>query len=94
VIVSYRDKRTTDFAAGKRVKALSGVERPARLKLDRLEAALTLKDLAALPGNRLEALKGDRKGQYGIRINDQWRICLEWSEKSPGPTNVEIVDYH
>ena len=94
MIVSYRDKRTTDFAAGKRVKALSGVERPARLKLDRVEAALTLKDLAALPGNRLEALKGDRKGQYSIRINDQWRICFEWPEKSPGPTNVEIVDYH
>jgi proteic killer suppression protein len=94
VIVSYRDKRTTDFAAGKRVKALSGVERPARLKLDRVEAALTLKDLAALPGNRFEALKGDRKGQYSIRINDQWRTCLEWPEKSPGPTNVEIVDYH
>jgi len=94
VIVSYRDKRTTDFAAGKRVKALSGVERPARLKLDRVEAALTLKDLAALPGNRLEALKGNRKGQYSIRINDQWRICFEWPEKSPGPTNVEIVDYH
>ena len=94
LIVSYRDKRTTDFAAGKRVKALSGVERPARLKLDRVEAALTLKDLAALPGNRFEALKGDRKGQYSIRINDQWRICFEWPEKSPGPTNVEIVDYH
>jgi proteic killer suppression protein len=94
VIVSYRDKRTTDFAAGKRVKALSGVERPARLKLDRVEAALTLKDLTALPGNRFEALKGDRKGQYSIRINDQWRICFEWPEKSPGPTNVEIVDYH
>jgi proteic killer suppression protein len=94
VIVSYRDKRTTDFATGKRVKALSGVERPARLKLDRVEAALTLKDLAALPGNRFEALKGDRKGQYSIRINDQWRICFEWPEKSPGPTNVEIVDCH
>ena len=94
MIVSYRDKRTTDFAAGKRVKALSGVERPARLKLDRIEAALRLKDLAALPGNRFEALKGDRKGQYSIRINDQWRICFEWPEKSPGPTNVEIVDYH
>jgi proteic killer suppression protein len=94
VIVSYRDKRTTDFAAGKRVRALSEVERPARLKLDRVEAALTLKDLAALPGNRFEALKGDRKGQYSIRINDQWRICFEWPEKSPGPTNVEIVDYH
>jgi proteic killer suppression protein len=94
VIVSYRDKRTADFAAGKRVKAFSGVERAARLKLDRLEAAHILQDLAALPGNRFEALKGDRKGQYSVRINDQWRICFEWAEKSPGPTNVEIVDYH
>ena len=63
-------------------------------ELDRIEAAHTLKDLAALPGNRFEALKGDRKGQYSIRINDQWRICFEWPDKSPGPTNVEIVDYH
>ena len=94
MIISCRDGRTADFAAGKRVKALSGIERPARLKLDRVEAAHTLKDLAALPGNRFEALKGDRKGQYSIRINDQWRICFEWPEKSPGPTNVEIVDYH
>jgi proteic killer suppression protein len=47
-----------------------------------------------LPGNRFEALKGDRKGQYTIRINDQWRICFEWPAKSPGPTNVEIVGYH
>jgi proteic killer suppression protein len=94
VIVSYRDRRTADFASGNRVKALSGIERPARLKLDRLEAAYTIKDLAALPGNRFEALKGDRKGQYSIRINEQWRICFEWPEKSPGPTNVEIVDYH
>jgi proteic killer suppression protein len=52
------------------------------------------KDLAALPGNRLEALKGDRKGQHSIRINDQWRICFEWPGGSPGPANVEIVDYH
>ena len=94
MIVSYRDKRTVDFAGGKRGKAPSGIERPAHLKLDRLEAAHTLKDLAALPGNRFEALKGDRKGQHSIRINDQWRICFEWPEKSPGPTNVEIVDYH
>ena len=94
MIVSYRDTRTADFAAGKRVKALSSIARAARLKLDRVEAAHTLKDLAALPGNRFEALKGDRKGQYSIRINDQWRICLEWPEKSPGPMNVEIVDYH
>ena len=94
MIVSYRDRRTAAFAAGKRVKALSGIEGPARLKLDRLEAAHELGDLAALPGNRFEALKGDRKGQYSIRINDQWRICFEWPAKSPGPLRVEIVDYH
>jgi proteic killer suppression protein len=62
--------------------------------LDRLEAAAALSDLAALPGNRFEKLKGDRAGQYSIRINDQWRICFEWGAGSPGPTNVEIVDYH
>jgi proteic killer suppression protein len=94
MIVGYRDKRTADFAAGKLVRAFSGIERPARLKLDRLEAAQTLEDLARLPGNRFEPLKGDRKGQYSIRINDQYRICFEWPDKSPGPTNVEIVDYH
>jgi toxin HigB-1 len=94
VIVDYRDKRTRDFAIGKRVKAFSGIERPARLKLDRLEAALSLRDLGALPGNRFEILKGDRRGQYSIRINDQWRVCFEWPEKSTGPINVEIVDYH
>jgi proteic killer suppression protein len=94
VIVSYRDKRTEDFAAGKRVKAFSGIERAARMKLDRLEAAVALRDLAVLPGNRLEALKGNRKGQYSIRVNDQWRICFEWTEGAPGPSNVEIVDYH
>ena len=94
MIVSYRDKRTREFAGGKRVKAFSGIERSARLKLDRLEAAVALKDLAVLPGNRFEALIGDRKGQYSIRINAQWRICFQWPEKSPGPVNVEIVDYH
>jgi proteic killer suppression protein len=94
MIVSYRGKRTRDFAAGKRVKVFSGIERPARLKLDRLEAATSLKDLAVLPGNRFEALTGDRKGQYSIRVNDQWRICFEWPDRSPGPLNIEIVDYH
>jgi len=64
------------------------------MRLDRLEAATSLKDLSALPGNRLEALKGNRQGQYSIRINDQWRICFEWPAGSPGPINVEIVDYH
>ena len=94
MILSYRDERTKDFANGKRVRAFSGIERSARLKLDRVEAATSILDLAALPGNRFEALKGKRKGQYSIRINDQWRVCFEWPDKSPGPTNVEIVDYH
>ena len=94
MIVSFRNKRTREFAEGKYVKAFSGFARKAEMKLDQLESATTLQDLAALPGNRLEALKGDRKGQYSIRINDQWRICFEWPGRSPGPTNVEIVDYH
>ena len=94
MIVSYRNKLTKDFAAGKRVKAFSAIEHSARLKLDRMEAVTALQDLAALPGNRFEALAGDRKGQYSIRINDQWRICFEWPKGSPGPLNVEIVDYH
>jgi proteic killer suppression protein len=94
MIVNYRDKRTKDFAAGKRVKAFFGIERAARLKLDRLDAAVVIGDLAALPGNRFEALRGDRKGQYSIRINDQWRICFEWPGATLGPLNVEIVDYH
>ena len=62
--------------------------------MDRLESATTLKDLASLPGNRFEALTGYRKGQYSIRINEQWRICFEWSDELTGPANVEIVDYH
>jgi proteic killer suppression protein len=94
MIVSFKDKRTREFAEGKYVKAFSGFARQAELKLDQLEAATTVRDLAALPGNRLEALKGDRKGHYSIRINDQWRICFEWPSGSPGPINVEIVDYH
>jgi proteic killer suppression protein len=94
VILNYRDKRTRDFAAGRRVKAFSGLERSARLKLDRLEAATSIRDLAALPGNRFEALSGDRKGEYGIRINDRWRVCFAWPDGAVGPSNVEIVDYH
>jgi toxin HigB-1 len=94
VILSCRDNRTRDFAAGKRVKAFSGFERSARLKLDRLEAATSIRDLAALPGNRFEALAGDRKGEYSIRINDQWRICFAWADRAVGPSSVEIVDYH
>jgi toxin HigB-1 len=94
MIVGYRDRRTERFAHGEHVKDFSGFARQAEVRLDRLDAANSLKDLAALPGNRLERLQGDRKGQYSIRINDQWRICFEWPEGSPGPINVEITDYH
>jgi proteic killer suppression protein len=94
MIVSYRDRRTRLFAEGKRINAFSGFARQAEVRLDRLDAATSLADLAALAGNRLEALKGDRKGQHSIRINDQWRFCFEWPAGSPGPINVEIVDYH
>jgi proteic killer suppression protein len=93
MIISFRDKRTREFAEGDRVKAFTGFERKAEMKLDQLETATSLLDLD-LPGNRLETLRGDRRGQYSIRINDQWRICFEWPKGSPGPVNVEIVDYH
>jgi len=94
MIVSYRDRKTARFAAGEYVKEFSGFTRQAEMRLDRLDAAASLKDLAAIGGNRLEALKGDRAGQYSIRINDQWRICFQWPAGSPGPVNVEITDYH
>jgi proteic killer suppression protein len=94
MIVSYRDSKTERFARGERVKEFSGFARQAEVRLDRLEVAASLKDLAALRGNRLETLAGDQRGQYSIRINDQWRICFEWPQGSPGPLNVEITDYH
>ena len=94
MIISYRDKRTERFAGGKHIKEFSGFARQAEIRLDRMEAATCIADLAALPGNRLETLKGDRAGHYSIRINDQWRICFLWPEGSPGPEDVEIIDYH
>ena len=94
MIRSYRDKRTREFADGKRVKAFDGISRKASMKLDQLDAAISLDDIAALPGNRFEALKGDRRGQFSVCINDQWRVCFEWPKGSKGPLNVEIVDYH
>ena len=94
MIISYRDKRTRDFADGNWGSAFSGIERSARLKMDRLETAFSIRGLAGLRGNRFETLKGDRKGPYSIRINDRWRIRFEWPNWSPGPLNVEIVDYH
>lgn len=94
MILSYRDKRTERFAEGEFIKAFQGFEDQAARRLSILNAAVSLATLRALPGNRLEALKGDRAGQYCIRINQQWRICFEWSADETGPSNVEIVDYH
>ena len=93
MIVGFADKKTHDFYRGRRVEAFSGFARTASRKLDQLDAATELRDLSR-SGNRLEALRGRRKGQWSIRITDQWRICFEWPEGSPGPGNVEIVDYH
>ena len=94
MILSYRDKRTEQFAGGSTVRAFQGFERQGWKRLEILEAATSLNDLRALPSNRLEALKGDRSGQYSIRINQQWRLCFEWPSNASGPSNVEIVDYH
>lgn len=93
-IVSFGNRRTQHFHAGEFVPAFSGFARQAERKLDQLDVARSLGDLAALPGNRLEALKGDRAGHYSIRINGQWRICFRWPPGSPGPTEVTIEDYH
>lgn len=92
MIVSFRDSDTEDLARGKRVKRFVAFESVARRKLRQLQIAGRLDDLRIPPGNRLEALKGDRAGQHGIRINDQYRICFVWT--SGGPDDVEIVDYH
>jgi proteic killer suppression protein len=94
MIRSYRDRLTERFAAGRRVKQFEPLRRQAEKTLDRLEAATQLGDLANFPGHRLEKPSGDRAGSYSVRINDQWRICFEWQDGSPGAENVEIVDYH
>ena len=91
MIVSYRGKRTAACAARKRLKALSGAERAAWLKLDRLGAVHTLRDVSALDSNRLETVETECGRQYAIRINEQWRIRFEWPVTSSGPTKVELV---
>lgn len=90
----YKDKRTARFASGIRVKEFQSFERQAYKRLEILEAAPTKEALIALPSNYFEALGGDRKGQYSIRINTKWRICFEWLEPENNPFNIEIVDYH
>jgi toxin HigB-1 len=92
MIVSFRDRATEHLWMGAFVKRFSGIEKPAWRKLDMLHHARSLNDLRAPPANRLEALRGDRRGQHSIRINDQWRICFVWTKE--GPADVEIVDYH
>jgi len=93
VIKSFADKRTAALFAGHGVRSFPHrLQRRARAKLQALDAATRLVDLRVPPGNRLEALKGNRSGQHSIRINDRWRICLEW--RSGEAWEVEIVDYH
>jgi proteic killer suppression protein len=94
MIGGFRGQDTKRFAEGKRVAKWEPFRLQAEKRLRILDAATSLSDLAALNSNRLEALKGDRKGQYSIRINEQWRICFEWPKNASGPMNVEIVDYH
>jgi proteic killer suppression protein len=94
MIRSYRDRRTKEISEKKDVKELEGFRRQAEKRLDILGAATSLADLRALPSNAFEALRGDRLGQYSIRINREWRICFEWPEGQSDPANVEIVDYH
>jgi len=93
VIDSFASKETEKIFLGQVSKKLPiPIQRTARRKLLYLDEAEDLQDLLAVPGNRLEKLKGDRSGQYSIRINDQWRICFEWDDHKA--RQVEIVDYH
>jgi len=93
MIRDFAGKRTRMVFAGESPKGFpSGILRIARRKLKMVDAAVVLADLLAPPGNQLEALTGDRRGQHSIRINDQWRICFVWTPE--GPTGVEVVDYH
>jgi len=92
VIKTFRSKETEQLHGRQRVKRFRAFERMAQRKLRQLDVATELRDLAAPPGNHLEALKGDRKGQHSIHINDQWRICFLWRDGDA--FDVEIVDYH
>jgi len=91
-IISFACADTEGLFKGKRVKCFVNIQTVAMRKLAMLNRAATLHDLSVPPGNRLEALVGNRSGQHSIRINDQFRVCFVWSAE--GPTNVEIVDYH
>ena len=93
MIVSFRDRETERIWSGRRSKRLPGdIQEKALVKLRLLNRARKLGDLRVPPGNRVEALRGDRAGQYSIRINDQWRICFRWAQGAAH--DVEIADYH
>ena len=93
MIKSFADKLTAAVFAGEQVRRLpTEIQQAARRKLKLIDAATSLDSLRVPPGNRLEALKGDRKGQHSIRVNDQWRICFRWADHDAH--DVEIVDYH
>lgn len=92
MILSFRDTDTEALAGLRRVKRFVNIEAVALRKLRQLQIAGRLEDLRVPPGNRLEALKGDRTGQHSIRINDQYRLCFRWT--AAGAEDVEIVDYH
>jgi proteic killer suppression protein len=94
MIRSYRDRATERLAASENVREWEAFRHQAEKRLRILEAASSLEDLGALNSNRLEVLKGNRKGQHSIRINGQWRICFKWLKDEAGPSSVEIVDYH
>src|ERR1700693_4987076 len=91
MIRSYGDKDTERLASGEKVRQWQPFRRQAEKRLRILDAATSLGDLSALNSNGLEALKGNRKGPYSIRINDQWRICFEWPKGSPGPSMSKLL---
>ncbi|MXZ76054.1 MAG: excinuclease ABC subunit A [Gemmatimonadetes bacterium] len=92
MIRTYRCRDTEKLAKGYRVRRFVAIERVAQRKLAQLDAAATLSFLKVPPGNRLEALVGDREGQYSVRINDRWRLCFRYDKGNA--YDVEIVDYH
>src|SRR5215204_327819 len=105
-IRSYRDKDTEALAAGERVRAFEECKRAAEKALTKLQAATRLIDLCSPPSNRFEAMRGDRQGQYSIRIDGKWRVCFKWAPHEPAPAglddltvrgepyDVDITDYH
>jgi proteic killer suppression protein len=90
----FRDKRLQQFVDGYSVRDFQAFEQQLKKRLAILEDAQSQNDLRLLPSNHFEALGGDRKGQFSIRINRQWRLCFEWTEGTDQPFNIEVVDYH